>query len=1082
MHIIFDDKASDDILSELLSRDAVLWITESAISNVNHVDAFVKLVNSSWRGVYVESSSREFSDALRQVNEAAHWSNSGGYLHLVYADPSAIVFPRKSCPVFLLNGREGGEGGESASLSSRSALRRRLNMVARLRDMEPKRVVVLGNNPIAAIEELAELWGTEFRSLVTIVTEDRSQAPEVNALFNETTDLSALAWILQSPDQFAETLVERAKTLSELSTILVNAKLSSGITIDIDLAEAELPEQPLSDAFEFIEIRDTLPVSPRDLSEEEFREFFTKAESTWRSFSADLPWIPDKEPEHQLIGALTQSLEELDNTLRLFSIASEPGAGGTTLARALAFSAAKAGFPTLLVKQQSSVPTALEITSFLYRAISILHSKMSTDSASNGEGEPVWLLVLDVQHLDSSDEDLWRFCAELARSGRKIVVLKVVQAEHPLQPPKNISHSELAYVNHELDFDTVASLGNHLNVFLRTTGREKSAAEWQKFWEVHRPDIDTGIASFWIALEFWLAGYLEMGETIQGWTLKQFRSLAASIDVKKGILEIAALSIERRAVPERLLAQLLSPRLPWSQVLDAARRSSPGIGLLQAQSVPNGRVWAIAHDVLARYLINAVWNDRILCSELGIEFSEDPVVFRLDLISKIAHRPAIGEPYARPLAIALATGILKIDEQSGNAEFFRHWKRVLSLLETMPNSIRNSSRTFNHHLAISRRRVTQGEIFHVSADEKRALLLKAANEVNFALERIDSTPEDESDLNLLNTLALLYQDLAGVERATSGDKSKLAEYLAKSDEFTRRALKENPNNSYVLETAAKNLLYQDYSTDENRRVRAAAEAISYVFQASSLETAVARRMKLGLLVQEAMKSLMSQEAEGVVNHLCSLGSSFGYVAKAWRIILQPGAIAAQLPWEQMQPDLAKLALDELRISPQRDWLLVRLQYDLEVLSEPLGYARQLALLDELADTAGYKLSMQQRLERAVLLSQQGRHKPAGDEFVALRRDVRLSQTILFVPDRLRWLLVPDRSRRAICSAHVIDSSSGKPLAQVTELAGTKVPFNPQEFAKARMAVGEVFTCNVTFSAMGPFLKAAESGQRRHSSP
>jgi tetratricopeptide (TPR) repeat protein len=1022
--------------------------------------------------VYVEATSKELGDALGREENPHVWSSGRGFSHLIASDPASLTLQRRARPVFFLNGRVDGSGGESATLSERSAMRRRLNMIGQLRDLEPKRLVIVGTNPAVAIEELADLWQGDFRALLTVVSADTDRSEEIAEILAAATDLGGVQWIRQSTQDFAQELLQRLESVANGSKLLLKVRLSTGAALDVDFARAELAEHPIGDACEFIQVRDTLPVSPQDLTQEEFRNFFTRSEPTWRAYAAGLPWIPNLSAETALLQGLNKLLGDPPTAVQLYSISAEPGAGGTTQARALAFAAARAGFPTLLIKQHSDVPSSLEITSFFYRALSVVQ-----DAAGHHEGgagiEPVWLLVLDVQHLDGGTDDLWRLCTELARSGRRAAVLKVVAAENPLQPPKHIPHKELVYVNHELDLDSAVSLGRHLNVFLRLMGEEKKPDQWRSFWEMHRPDIDTGIASFWIALEFWLAGSLKLGESIQGWALRQFKELEASTEVKRSILEIAALSVERRALPERLLATLKSPRLPWSQVLEEARRHSPGLGLVQAQSVPYGRVWAIAHDVLARYLLNAVWNDRIFAGSLGVDRTEDPVALRIELIKNIGSRSSIGDAFAKPFAVNLATQVLKLDEHFGNAEFFPYWRRILGLLEAVPKSVINGSRTFNHHLAISRRRVTQGELFNVTPLEKRGMLTKAVAEVTFALEKIDPNADDEGDLNLLNTLALLYQDLATLQRIAFNDKDLLAHYLAKSDEVTKRALKENPNNSYVLETAAKNLLRQHFDPeDQTGKLEAAAEALSYVFQASNLESAVTRRMSLGQLADEALDCLRAPTAEAVVDRLCGLGSAYGFIAKAWRSLPQARESTVGL-LEHIGKDEAKTALEILRQAPERDWLLVRLQYDLEAIASPFDFGRQLSLLDELANTAGYRLSMQQRLERAVLLHFQGRHKAGGDEFSKVRRDIKTSQSILFVPDRLRWLLSPDRSRRATCSARAIDSSSGRPLAHVTELGGIQAPYTAQEFGKARFAAGELFKCQVTFSAMGPFLKPAE---------
>jgi hypothetical protein len=285
-------------------------------------------------------------------------------------------------------------------------------------------------------------------------------------------------------------------------------------------------------------------------------------------------------------------------------------------------------------------------------------------------------------------------------------------------------------------------------------------------------------------------------------------------------------------------------------------------------------------------------------------------------------------------------------------------------------------------------------------------------------------------------------------------------------------LKENPNSSYVLETAAKNLLRQRLDlTDEGQKVEAAAKALSFVFQASRLDSAAFRRMSLGLLASEALRALRAPVAEAAVEKLCRMGSPYGYVAKAWRVLPVADDDEATLLLDSIDPALASTAAGVLNESPERDWLLIRLLYDLEVIAKPRDFPTQLRLLDELSATRGYQLSLQQSLERAVLLHIEGQHKAAVEEFRTLRPRIKAAQVVVFVPPRLRWLLTSDRSRHATCTARVVDSvGSARGMAKVTELGGTLAPFNSQEFDKIRMAPGEQFKCQVTFAAMGPFLK------------
>jgi hypothetical protein len=1078
MQTIREDKVSKELLSDVVARDCVLWLTEKSFDTKDELDAIVALTDGPWRAVFVESTDGVLAEALSARGQSLHSIDSAGaFTHLIASDPLSLQLQRRAKPLFFLNGRTDRTGTESAQLPRRSSERRRLNMTARLRDLEPRRVIVVGRRPQAALDDLVSLWDAEFRSLLTIVTDAPDFPQSCDSLLEEVAGLNVLHWIALPQLVFSSLLLEQLEQVSASTSLLVSVRLPGGAVLNVDLAAAELAEQPLSDICDFIQLRDTLPVSPEDLRDEEFRSFFTRGKFSWRPYAAGLPWLPDSGPERELLRALHRQLADPPGSVSVLSVLSEPGAGGTTQARALALAAAREGFPAILVKQEGAAPPGIELTGFLFRA----SQAVSREAARTGKadaGEAVWLVVLDVQHGGRSSDVLERLCAELARSGRKVAVLKVAPASAPPQLPDSIPYKELQVLAHELEEGDVIALGGHLNAYLKVHGKPKSREEWLSFWRQHQPDIDSGAASFWIALEFWLAGFLALGESIQSWVTKQFRLLAGRDELQRAVLEIAALAIERKATPERLLEPLSKPRLPWVTALDSARSEAPGLGLIYGESFPFGRVWAIAHDVLARYLINGVWNDRLLCEQLGLATFEDPVAMRLDLIARLASRTATGDAFARPFAISLATSILKLDEQNGNPEFFKHWRTVLNVLEGVPQIVRLSSRAFNHHLAISRRRVTQDELFQLDLEEKKQLLTAAAREVEFALDQIEPSQDDESTLNLLNSLALIYQDLADLERVT-GNTVELLRLLEKSDSITNRALKENPNNSYVLETAAKNQLRQGLSAvDASERIESAARALSFVFQASQLDNAATRRMKLGMLASQALRVLQADSAVEVINRLCTQGSPYGFIARAWSNLPKANVEDAAFTLDAVDSSSAVRAIETLNLSPERNWLLVRLLYDLMVIAHPSDFKAQLRLLDELASTKGYQLSLQQVLERAVLLFIAGQHKQAVEEFKWLRPRVKESQVVIFVPSRLRWLLTLDKAARAVCTARVVDSAAAaRGMAQVRELGGASAPFNAQEFGRERMAPGQQFKCFVTFAAMGPFLKPVDVGQR-----
>jgi hypothetical protein len=267
----------------------------------------------------------------------------------------------------------------------------------------------------------------------------------------------------------------------------------------------------------------------------------------------------------------------------------------------------------------------------------------------------------------------------------------------------------------------------------------------------------------------------------------------------------------------------------------------------------------MAHDLLGRYLVSSTYFDRRMLEQLSLSTAIDPVHLRLLLLRRIATRSDIARKMFLPLALELPVNILKLDF-GGNTEFFRYWREVIDILKAMPQSLRDSNRTFNHHVAISCRRVVKmKEYFDATPDEKRDLLRYAISRLEYAINSLDRTPDDESDLNLFNSLSLAYQDLAELEQAQGASDADVRELRAKAEEAARRAHDEGPSNSYVLETMARNVLQNGELYPEDA-VQSASEALGFIYQALSLDRSELRQAQLTSLANRALRLLRSSES------------------------------------------------------------------------------------------------------------------------------------------------------------------------------------------------------------------------------
>lgn len=111
-----------------------------------------------------------------------------------------------------------------------------------------------------------------------------------------------------------------------------------------------------------------------------------------------------------------------------------------------------------------------------------------------------------------------------------------------------------------------------------------------------------------------------------------------------------------------------------------------------------------------------------------------------------------------------------------------------------------------------------------------------------------------------------------------------------------------------------------------------------------------------------------------------------------------------------------------------------------------------------------------RLEYGVLLYQTNRPKEGDAVFRSLRKLWRGSEQFVHVPTRLRWLRENDNE--AVRTVHAVVGSDRdmRAMARVDAFQNLLVPFRPEEFDMREARPGIRFSCQVSFSLNGPFLR------------
>lgn len=1075
------DALPDVIVQSLANRDAALWIGPGFDTNAEQLGLLRQLIELPWRLVLCESTNATLAKSLETNTQATdRFNRRRGFVHLVASDPEGIELPPRALPVFFLNGRaDASDREDSSQRPPRARQRRRLNMISRLGLAAPRVLFVLSSGGDYPLNDVFELWEEGFRSLLVVLSSDATDTARLDDWLKVASSAPAIDHCSAPFISSISTLVERASSTLTDDRYILRLRFGEEQQQELDVTDCDLIEQPLFDRYEPIQARDLPHIEPDDLSAEDLSSFFDRSAQSWRPFAAGLPWHRD----HNVTSTLLKTLRRVEvagcneNCVRI--VACESGAGGTTLAKMLALDIARNGYPTLVARPLKFQPKATELEAFLYRvnqkASQLTQSSTRPHVAEEGSEaaaatpETPWLLVFDVQHWEGRLGEIPSLAKALARSGRPVVILAVTGPDISDELQHDPDTKVIERLRHELTEVDALTLGEHLNRFLKPFGKDKTSNQWRAFWEKHRPhDMEADVASFWITLEFWLKGQLDLSESVQQWIARHFKDAALTDDARQMLLEIAALSVERQPYPEALLPPSPDGEHPYSFVLTELRSDLPALALV-CDGAPPSRQWAMAHDLIGRYLLKSVYFDRSQLTQLSLDAAADPVHLRLILLRRVAVRKELGRKLFTPLAMEFAVNILKLGTD-GNLEYARYWKDVLEILEAMPRSIWETNRTFNHHVAISRRRIaTNDELFHLSLNDKHEQLTKAIEHLEYALNRLQRTEaDDETDLNLLNSLSLAYQNLADVERDRGSPEELLLELRQKATETARRAQQDNPTNSYVLETFARNLL-QNGRLYPQQATLCAAEALGYIYQAMSLDRSLLRETRLTRLANEALSMLRSADAADQLAKICAAGNPLGFLGKAWLVLVEGEEQLTIDNLSRLSISKIEKALAVLDEAPNSaTGLLTRFRYDLLTVSQPRNFEEQLNLLDELEGVAN-AMPVQLQLEHAILLHQMNRHPAANVEFRYIRDQLRNRDVYVDVPPRLRWFRAEDGKQR-ICHARVIETRDRRSHAKVTELDNAIVPFIPQEFGANRMPSGMSFRCAISFGAMGPFIK------------
>lgn len=1078
--VITLNEVPSSLITSIENRDVSLWVRDID-KNKFSAETLARFIGLPWRSVFMETYCPEIIRLLESsLSFDASETRKRGFIQVVDSDPSAITLPHRCLPLYLLSGRSTVQTNDFKSKL------RHMSMLNVLRESQVRNVLVVGEGRDVVPAELGELWDSGFQSYLTVCTNFPGAIGLIEQWVGQHGGTRTANFLNRDIDELsAEVIGKYHETYPDTAT-MVRMRQRDGGFRNVDLSSADDPQRPISENYDIIQLKDLSPLVPEDLPEEEFIKFFKNSEESWKSYAAGVPWIRDKTASRKLAGYMNRldSTGADDNCIAY--IASESGAGGTTLARALAWELACEGYPVLIAKHLPFTPDALSVSNFLTRAHECFESDSSvvvdsvegvvtTKGSSSKRYEAPWVILFDSLHWQGRDAELQRFNQELIKSGRPACLLVVTGTVLGLSYYGSV-FKKLCELNHALDEESTRDLGRHLNKFLKVYGKVRSESQWNSFYKSHSVEYIEGIAAFWVTLSFWIQGQYDLSESIQTWMYRNFKESTDSVLIQQAVVEIAALSSERLPLPEGLL--ISEPgQWPTSHLLEDQKASLSSLGLVKVAA--NGeRYWALTHDILGRFLLNAIFYDNAMKVSLGLDAARDAEHLRFLVLEKISQKPQLGEIRYRTIGEDFSKSIFKIDPAHGRASFLFFWREVLDALDCMPSGLRNTSRVFRHHTAISRRRIAKMDERSnaVSTPERKELLQAAIVDIRYALEFVQYEPGSEPDINLYNSLANAYLDLARVQSALGEPKPDIIENMLLASIATKKAYDQNPSSPFVIETYVKHLLEEASLAPVEKAIGHCVEILGVLFSALSSNSHTRRNVQLQSLADDAMRKLFRLSpfdlaAKEPVNAIDML-------VNAWKVLARDFPDLEKIDFSTVSKETRSEAIYVLSHSlGVGNIQVLSLRYELICLNEPYGYKKQLEILEQIV-SSNYRAPLQLKLEYAILLFQVGRAVEGDRIFRDLRKTWRDSEYYVQVPSRLRWLRVADSDQLQVVHAETGSDYEKRSLAKVQEFVNVGVPFRVQEFGHRELKPGIRFFAQVSFGHNGPFLRPVLSSNQQ----
>jgi len=1011
-----------------------------------------------WSAIWFEGANSPLLRTLREVDQSATASRRLVVL-ASEADANAEVSPESFLPAFVLPGVLDASAADSAygTLGRRARESLAWTFARKIVQFPGTVLVVLGAQTTADLELL---WDTLSSSSIrdfSVLLSWSGRPEELPRPINALIDVQI----------FPGTSNDLVISLIEAGAQRAQAETKSAVRIG-QISVSLSPHDIQFVIKRFGLIFETSFNAPGTLSQQSLESFFNNSIDDWSCYSTGVLPVP-----RTYRTDLGTSLEDdIIRTLKLigsgkaqitfiFKLPAESASGATTLLRNAAYSAAKAGFPTLVVRPEQ---VDIDVEDLLAFVTTLNDAAMS---AGLSELPPI-LVVIDVEHSERNHILARQVTQSLAAQGRKAVILQAFGAEdgEGEQPSRNERWAILPTLRAAVTEDEVSDCAKCFASLAKDWSLGSGildAESWRRYQVASKivgPGGDLMVeALFWVALRFFVgegSAFLQqdsLRQSLSQWIAKRI-SRVTSEDSRQLIKFVAALTSFRVVSPLMPILRPITGSAIPSSVVSTLRELGDIVDWKDYSPDLHDQVLIFRHPAIANEYLNSI----------DVKTEEQAVFLVRPVISKLSP----GGKADLWLAEMLAASVLTPTKYQSRLQ---DWSWRLNAFEWIPLSITERSKVILHHWARCLSRSTNSDF--VSAQEKNRRLTLAINKLEKALSLERRPGRDEHPGYIYNTLGGVYAELASFLESQEADKSEVDYNWDKACNAFERSLALTPGENVIAYLAFSNRLLRRARVWPNILPVESDQALKDIARAIALlddaEEAISRMAAsepawltdLTKYKFSALRSLGGEDAAQYIEQLKgSDNPSLGYYCEA-RLMSGDGSNPKSI--DAAVDILTSAMKSSIDLGPDALRLLVQLMRKSARYSKE--FSEQLQIYRKLEHAGGTGLNTVDMFRFAVLCYQTGVFDEGKVRFRKIREIVRQTQASN-APPRLTDYWQDSKGKVRHTQVRVDKVISDWRGEGYVDAISQTVPLRPRHFVPlARL--GEIRECIIRFDISGP---------------